>query len=299
MAVYTQWVKSFRAAVRSGKFALTAELSLNPHSGAEDVRVQAAVLESVVDAIQVTDNPNAQVQMSSLAASAVLLNSGYDAIPQITCRDRNRVALKSELLGAWALGVTSLLLMRGEPLGGSAAPDAKAVFDVTGQDLIAIAQAIRNDRELNGAPDFLIGGVATVFNPAKNWLPDRLFEKIEAGVKFFQTQPCFNIEMLRKYMARLIDAGLMKRAHFVVGTIVLPGPGTARWVRDYVRGSVMPDETIERMEQASDPEQEGITICAELLAELKDIPGVSGANLMTPGNFETMSVAIKESKIDT
>ena len=292
-------MNSFRAAVRSGKFALTAELSLNPHSRAEDVRVQAAALEFIVDAIQVTDNPNAQVQMSSLAASAVLLNSGYDAIPQITCRDRNRVALKSELLGAWALGVTSLLLMRGEPLGGSAAPDAKAVFDVTGRDLIAIAQAIRNDRELDGAPDFLIGGVAMVFNPVKNWSPDSLFEKADAGVKFFQTQPCFNIELLRKYMTRLIDTGLMKRVHFVVGTVVLPGPGAARWIRDHVRGSVMPDETIERLEQASDPEQEGIAICAELLAELKDIPGVSGANIMTPGNFETISVAIQQAQINT
>ncbi len=292
-------MNSFRAAVRSGKFALTAELSLNPHSRAEDVRLQAGLLESVVDAIQVTDNPNAQVQMSALAASAVLLNSGYDAIPQITCRDRNRVALKSDLLGAWALGVTSLLLMRGEPLGGSAAPHAKAVFDVTGRDLIAIAQAIRNDRELDGAPDFLIGGVATVFNPVKNWLPDSLFEKAEAGVKFFQTQPCFNIEMMRKYTTRLIDTGLMKRVHFVVGTVVLPGPGAARWVRDHVRGSVMPEETIERLEQAADPEQEGIAICAELLAELKDIPGVSGANIMTPGNFETIPVAIQQAQINT
>jgi methylenetetrahydrofolate reductase (NADPH) len=259
---------------------------------------QADTVRHAVDAIQLTDNPNGQIHVSGLAAAGMLVQEGIDPVLHMTCRDRNRIALQSDLLGAAALGVTSLLFMRGDDLHAKQASAGKPVFDLGARDLIASARAIKDGRTPAGyalaqAPDLFVGTIATVFKPVSRWKPGGLKTKIDAGAQFIQTQLCFDMEVLRRYMARLVSAKLIERVHVLVGVGPLPSADSARWRAENLRGALMPGTVIRRLEQASDPEQEGVKICAELLQELAEIPGVSGANLMTPGDLGTIPAAIQ------
>ncbi len=284
-------MRTFRDAVRSNEFTLTAELNLNQRADAQTLLRQVELLGPLVDAIQTTDNPYSQVQISALAAASLILGRGFDAVPQFNCRDRNRTALESDLLGAMALGVESVLLLRGDAYKNSA--DSKAVFDLDAKELIAKA------RSLSGADGFYIGGVATVFKPVAGWQPDELNAKVDAGAQFIQTQLCFDTNVLRRYIGHLVSAKLTWRSHIVIGVATLPSAEAARWLQRNLRGALMPDELVERMEQAQDPEEEGVKICAELMQEFSEIPGVSGANLMTLGNIETIPAAISASGLRT
>jgi len=280
-------LRTFRDAVDSNEFTLTAELNLARRVDAQTLLKQVEMLGPLVDAIQTTDNPYSQVQISSLAAASLILGGGFDAIAQFTCRDRNRTALASDLLGAKALGVKSVLVLRGD--GYKNPKDTKAVFDLDAKELIAKA------RSLSGADGFYIGGVATVFKPVAGWQPDELNAKAEAGAQFIQTQLCFDTNVLRRYMEHLVSAKLTWRTHIVIGVATLPSAEAARWLQRNLRGALMPDTLVERMEQAQDPEAEGVRICAELLEEFTEIPGVSGANIMTLGSVETIPAAISAS----
>jgi methylenetetrahydrofolate reductase (NADPH) len=246
----------------------------------------------VVDGIQITDNPYGHVQMSSLAAAGLLLQADIDAVPQMSCRDRNRTALESDLIGARALGVESLILFRGD---GYRAPDGPTpVFDLDAKQLITAARGFGNDEDPHR---FHIGCVATVFNPVAGWQPDELMAKADSGAQFIQTQLCFDMDVLRRYMARLVAAKLTWRTNIVIAVAALPSALSAQWLQQNLRGALMPDTVVSRLEAAKDPEYEGVKICAELLQELAEIPGVSGANLMTPGNVETIPAAIEASGI--
>lgn len=275
--------KSLRQALKEHEFVVTAELSIEGAASAAEIVARAEPLAPFVDAIQVTDNPGGKVHMAPLAAAAVLLASGTDPVLQLTARDRNRVALQSDLLGAAALGVTSLVLLRGDKIPASAGWPAKAVFDLSGRQLIATAQGLKDDPELR-VPDLLIGAVAPVFDPAKVWRPRGLNRKADAGARFIQTQLCFDIDILARYMARLVATHTLRRLSVIISTAVLPNARVARWVRDHVRGAQVPDAVIARLEQSQDPNREGIAIAVEFLAALRNLPGVSGANLMTPGD---------------
>jgi len=286
-------MKTFREAVQGEKFTLTAELTLTRASTADDVRRQADVLARYVDAIQVTDNPFAWVQMSAVSASAILLAHGMDALPVLTCRDRNRIAIESDLLGLRALGVSSLILTRGNKVPKKHAVQAGNVFDMSGQDLIALASSFEDE----GPPArcFFIGTGARVFRPTADWKADSLESRAAAGARFLQTQLCFNLNVLRQYMRAMVEAKLTWRYSVIVSLAVLPSAVTATWVKKNMSDSRIPKPVIQRLEAASDPGQEGVRICAELMQEISEIPGVTGINLMTTGDAAAIPAAIEAS----
>lgn len=288
-------MKTFKSAIQAGTFTITGELSLNRFSGVDQVAKQARLLSPFTDAVQVAENPGGRVQMSPQAAAGIVLREGIDAIPHLSTRDRNRLALESDLLGMAALGVTSALLMRGDELPTSGRPPPRQLFDLSGRDLIALARTLAEDEAVVGVPDLNIGAVATVFNPKRTWTPQALLDKAEAGADFIQTQLCFDMNVLRRYMARLIDNQMTWRTAIVVSLAVLPTAVSANWLRENLKGSLVPPWLIQRLEKARDPEREGIEICAELLQQLQDIPGVTGAHLMTPGEPESIAAAIEAS----
>lgn len=286
-------MRTFREAVQGEKFTLTAELTLKRGTTADQVRSQADVLARYVDAIEVTDNPYAWVQMSAVSAAAILLGHGVDPVPILTCRDRNRIAIESDLLGLRALGVTSLILTRGHKVPKKHAVQAANVFDIAGRDLIALAASLED--EGSPARGFFIGTGARVFRPKREWTADSLGARSAAGARFLQTQLCFNLDILREYMRAMVEAKLTWRYSVIVSLAVLPSAITAQWVKKNMSDSRIPKAVIQRLEQAADPEQEGIRICAELMQEIAEIPGVSGINLMTTGNEAAIPAAIEAS----
>jgi methylenetetrahydrofolate reductase (NADPH) len=280
-------VKTFREAVNGRQFSISAELTVKRDSTADDVRRQADVLGSYVDAVQVTDNPYAWVQMSALSAAGILIEHGFDAVPILTCRDRNRIALRSDLLGLKALGVTSLMLMRGHRVPENHSVPASTVFDLTGRELIALATSLDES--------FFIGTGAKAFRPGPRWQAESLTARAAAGARFMQTQLCFNMDILRRYMGRFVAANLTRNYSVMISLSPLPSATTARWVKENMSDSRIPAAVIQRLEDAKDPEQEGIAICAELMLEISEIPGVSGVNLMTTGNPGAIPAVIKAS----
>ena len=259
---------------------------------AESIIRQGEILRPAVDAVQLTDNPGAQAQIPSLAAAALLLQQGIDPIVHMACRDRNRIALQSDFIGAAALGVTSVLLMRGDEIPKSIKAKVRNVFDTNPKELMAFIQDLKDAETVPLVSDFLVGAVATLFDPEADWVPDRVIAKCDAGANFVQTQICFDIGVLRNYMARMVASKLTHRLRFIMALSPLPSADVAHWMRDNVKGALVPESIIERMERASDPECEGIEICAELLRKLATIPGVSGANLLTLGKLESIPAAI-------
>jgi methylenetetrahydrofolate reductase (NADPH) len=255
-------LQTFSEAVRGDCLAISAELTLERQSTADDVKRQAEMLGRYADGIQVTDNPYAWVQMSALSAAGILVRQGIDAVPVLSCRDRNRLALKSDLLGLKALGVTSLMVMRGHRVPENHAVPASTVFDLTGRELVALAAS-------DGG--FFIGTGARAFRPGPQWRAESLMARAVAGACFLQTQLCFNMEILRRYMGRFVNAGLTK--HYSVMVSLSP--------------------VIQRLEDARNPEQEGISICADLMQQISEIPGVSGINLMTTGDSAAIPAAIR------
>lgn len=286
---------SFKDALRTKDFVLTAHVNLVRAPDADALARQAEVLKPAVDAVQISDNPGPSIQMCGLAAAALLLRQGLDPIPHITCRDRNRIALESDLIGAAALGVTSLLLMRGSRIPEHMKPRVRGIFDTEAKELMAFVQGLKDDQSRFPVAGLLVGATATVFDPAPDWTPGNLLAKANAGANFVQTQLCFDLEVIRNYMTRMVAAKLTQRLHFIMALSPLPSVEAAHWMRDNVKGALIPDAIIRRLRQATDQEREGVEICAELLRELARIPGVSGANLLTLGGLETMPAAIEAS----
>jgi methylenetetrahydrofolate reductase (NADPH) len=280
-------LKSFSEAIRGASFVIAAELTLKRESTTADVRQQAEALGRYVDGIQVTDNPYGWVQMSALSASALLIDHGIDPVPVLTCRDRNRMALESDLLGLQALGVTSLMLIRGHRVPKDHVMPAASVFDMAGRELIALAASLNSG--------FFIGTGARVFRPGPRWQADSLTTRSAAGAGFVQTQLCFNMDILRRYMKQFVAAEATRDLPVLVSLAPLPSATTARWLKKNMSDSRIPDALIKRLEEARDPEREGIAICAELMQEISEIPGVSGVNLMTTGDPKAIPSAIRAS----
>lgn len=288
-------VNTFRSAAQSKAFTLSAELTLKRGSNAADVRAQADLLRGRVSGVQVADNPLAWVHMSPLAAASLLLDAGVDPVPILSCRDRNRIALMSDLLGLRAMGVTSLLLMRGRRVPRKHALHANTVFDLSGRELIAMANGLETDAE--APPPFFIGTGVKAHRAKPGWRAESLQAKARAGAQFVQTQVCYDLDILRHYMDRLVQARATWDYSVMVSLAPLDSARTARWVRKHMPDSRIPDSVIERLEQASDPEQEGIRICAETMREIATIPGVSGVHLMTTGTPQHLAAAIDASGI--
>jgi len=280
-------LKRFSEAVQGASFAIAAELTLRRDSTASDVLHQAQALRPCVDGVQVTDNPYGWVQMSALSASAILIEHGVDPVPVLSCRDRNRDALAGELVGLHALGVSSLMLMRGHRVPKSHSMPAPSVFDLTGLELISLAADLNRH--------FFIGTGARVFRPGPQWRADSLSTRSAAGAAWVQTQLCFNTDILRRYMERFVAAEATHNVPVMVTLSPLPSVATARWVKRNMSDSRIPDALLKRLEDANDPEQEGLAICAELMQEISEIPGVSGVNLMTTGDPGAIPETIRAS----
>jgi len=286
---------TFRDAIRTRKFTLSADLCLDRGSDAARVTEQARLLGPVVDAIQVPDSHDGRLQMSGQTAAAILLGQGVDPVVHVTGRDRNRIALENDLLGLGVLGVSSILVTRGEALPVDYRPETRQVFELSGEDLVTTARLMGEDESIPGAPGFLIGTAATAFNPKENWKPRALQSRVDAGAGFIQTQICLNLKTLRHYLARLVDSHLTWRCAIIAGVAVFPNAASARLLKHHLSGSVLPEKYIRRLEQASDPEREGIAIAAEALQKMSDMPGLSGVNLMTPGDPCMLVEAVRAS----
>jgi methylenetetrahydrofolate reductase (NADPH) len=289
---------TFRDAIYKKDFALTAECFLRPETNAEAIRLQADELRESVDAVLLTDNQHGQLHMSVLAAARLMLDNGIDPIMQLSCRNRNRIALLSDLMGATALGVTSLLLIRGDRVPGGFKPRPKAVFDVNAKELIATAATMNEDQGLVTRPAFFVGGVVTAYSPKPGWVPKQLNEKVGAGLHFIVTHLCMNLAPLRKYMQHLVGNELTRRVAVIVSTAILSSAEDALWLRKHRPNANIPDSLVERLAESSDPKKEGVAICAEQLAELATIPGVSGANIMASTDLSMISDAITAANLD-
>jgi len=286
---------TFKDALKTKDFVITAHANMAEATDAESLIRQGEILRPVVDAVQLTDST--QIHMSGLAAAALLIQRDIDPIIHMNCRDRNRIALQKDLLGAAALGVTSALVMRGKKIPKSKKLGVRQVFDTTALEIMTYIQNLKQDEDVSFISDFLVGASAEIFDPDADWTPTTLIRKCDAGANFVQLQICLDMGVVRNYMARIVASKLTRRVNFIMALSPLPSADVARWVRDNVKGAWVPEPIIERMEQASDPESEGVEICAELLQELATIPGVSGANLLTLGRLETIPAAINASGV--
>jgi len=283
----------FKDAIRTRKFVLSADLALSRATDAEQVKAQARLLGPVFDAVQVPDSHDGRMQMSTSAAAVLLLREGVDPVVHVTGRDRNRIALENDLLGLGVLGVSSILVTRGEQLPEAYKPATRHVFELSGEDLVTTARQLSEDESIAVPPEFFIGTAATVFNPRVTWKPRSLTLRVDAGAGFVQTQLCFNMKAMRRYVERLVDARLTWRCAIIASVAVLPTAASLRLMKENVNGAVVPEKHIRRIEKARDPELEGVRLCAETLQKLQEIPGISGANLMTPGDPATLIEAVR------
>jgi methylenetetrahydrofolate reductase (NADPH) len=287
--------------LRSGQFVVTAEITPPVSTDPAEFLRRALPLKGLVSAINVTDGAGAKVHLSSLAASHFLVQSGLEPIFQMTCRDRNRLALQGDLLGAASLGIHNILVLAGDDPKAGDQPEAKAVYDVDSRGLIAMARAMRDQGKLpsgtaiDGKLELFIGAADVPVDPPPDWSPKGLLAKAQAGADFVQTQFCMDIGVVRRYAARLRDAGV--RLPILVGIAPIPSARSARWMREKLFGTTIPDSIIARLEKAADPKTEGRKICVELLRQLAETPGVAGAHVMAPMNFAEIPAAIEESGV--
>ena len=290
-------LRTFRDALRSKDFALVGQLRLHQDDSRDDLIRQAERLSGAVDAVAVTDNPYGLVHMSGLAAASILLQQRIDPVLQLSARDRNRIALKSELLGAAALGVTSLVLQRGNRLPSDGQPQVKEVFDTGAKKFLAAAKELSAFQVAKGLPELFLGTMATVFDPDENWQPTELKAKVEAGAQFVQTQACLNLGVLRRYMKALVAAQVARRCHVLVSVPVLTSVESARWLVGSQRGAVIPDHLLGQFAQAKDAESFGIALGAETVRAIREIPGVGGVNLSTTGNPEAIAAVVEQAAL--
>jgi methylenetetrahydrofolate reductase (NADH) len=281
---------SFQERLRAGRFVMTAELAPPVSCDAQDLLRKAASLRGLADAVNVTDGAGARAHMAALAAASILIGAGIEPILQITCRDKNRIALQSEIMGAAALGIRNLLLLTGDDPKAGDQPETKPVFDVDSKTLIETARRLRDDgtlptgRKVAGKADFFIGAADMPIDPPAGWQPNSLLGKMKSGAQFAQTQFCMDAAIVRRYAGALEAAGVTKELALLIGVNPLRSAKSAQWMKNHLFGTIIPDAYIARMEQASEPEREGIRICAELIEELSTIPGVAGVHIMAPGN---------------
>lgn len=272
--------------LEEGHFAVTAELGPPKGSSAEFVRRKAELLKPCCDAVNITDNQTAVVRMSSVAACALVKQEGLDPVMQMTCRDRNRIAIQSDILGAVALGIRNLLCLSGDHQKFGNHPGSKNVHDLDSIQLIGVVRKMRDEAQFMSG-DKISGGVPLFIGAAANPYADpfefrvlRLAKKVKAGADFIQTQAVFDVERFAKWMEMVRDKGLDQKVHIMAGLIPIKSVGMARYMRDYVSGLMVPDELVVRMENAKDAKEEGVQIALEIIEQIRDIPGVHGIHIM-------------------
>ncbi|MFZ5809220.1 MAG: methylenetetrahydrofolate reductase [Chloroflexota bacterium] len=294
--------------LKAGHFAVTGELGPPQSADADVIRKKASLLRGCCDAVNITDNQTAIVRMSSIGAGAILVQEGLEPVIQMTCRDRNRLAIQSDLLGAYALGMRNLLCLTGDHQTFGNHPSAKNVFDLDSIQLIQMVTALRDGKmfqcgdALKGQePRFFIGAAAAPFADPVEFRPYRLGKKIKAGANFIQTQLVYDVPAFAEFMEKVRSLGLHQQAYILAGVGPLKSPAMAKYMKDSVPGILVPQALIDRLEAAGEPwagkgkdeltkeekkarseawKQTGIQICIELIQQLMKIEGVAGVHIM-------------------
>ena len=277
----------------SGQFAVTAELGPPKSADVEVIKRKAGHLKGVADAVNITDNQTAIVRMSSIATGLLAMQEGLEPVIQITCRDRNRLAIQADVLGAYALGIRNMLALTGDHQRFGNHATAKNVFDMDSIQLVAMLKAMRDDQKFDCGdmiqntkkqpvvePRPFIGAAANPFGDPLAFRAVRLAKKVAAGADFIQTQCIYDMDRFKQWMGEVCGRGLHEKTAILAGITPLKSVRMAEYMRDSVAGLSVPDHIIERMKNAEDPKEEGQRIALEQIAELKDMPGVSGVHIM-------------------
>jgi methylenetetrahydrofolate reductase (NADPH) len=281
---------TLQAKLKAKRFVITAEVTPPVTADRGEFLAKALPLKGLADAVNITDGAGARPHLGAVTAAAMLIEQGIEPVLQLTCRDRNRIALQSDLLSAAASGVRNLLMIRGDDPSAGDQPDAKPVFDLDPRQLLETARRLRDTGELpsgrkvSGNADFFLGGADNPVDPKPGWAPTGLAAKVAAGAQFVQTQFCMDAGVVHRYVARLAEHDLTAKISLIVGIAPLRSAKSARWIKEKLFGAIIPDALVARMDAASDPATEGRRICLELVSELADIPQVAGVHIMAPGN---------------
>ena len=274
----------------TGQFVITAEVTPPVSCDAGDLLEKALPLRGLVDAVNVTDGASARAHMSAPIAAAMLARAGLEPVLQLACRDRNRIALEGELMGAAACGIGNILCLTGDDPKAGDQPETKPVFDLDAAALMRIARDLRekgelpSGRKVAGTAQFFIGAADLPIDPPPTWRADRLAAKAAAGAQFAQTQFCMDKEIVRRYAARLRGHPALAGFFLLIGVAPLRSAKSARWMRNHLRGTIIPEALVERLDRAANPAAEGERICVELIEELAQVPGIAGAHVMAPAN---------------
>jgi methylenetetrahydrofolate reductase (NADPH) len=288
--------------LRAGLFAVTAELNPPDSADPQEVYDAALVLSTVCDGINATDASGANCHMSSVAICALLTRAGYAPILQVSCRDRNRIAIQGDVLGAAAMGVCNVLCLTGDDTSVGDQPQAKRVFDFDSIQLLRTIRIMRDKgmflsgRKLTVPPRLFLGAAANPFVPPYEWRPLRLAKKIEAGADFIQTQYCFDVQRLRQFMQQVRDLGLNEQVFILVGVGPLRSERAAEFMRARVPGVVIPDAIVDRLRKTPKAKKraEGKAICVEIIEQVKEIEGVCGVHVMAYRQEELVAEIIEE-----
>ena len=293
--------------LRSGKFAVTAELG--PPRGADRsvIEKKAAILKGYGDAFNITDCQTAVVRMSSIAAGRIVLDAGLEPIIQMTCRDRNRIAIQSDLLGAAALGAKNLLCLTGDHQKFGDHPMAKGVFDIDSIQLIQMVKILRDEKKFQSGqelkasePKFFIGAAENPFADPFKFRAIRLAKKITAGTDFIQTQIIYNVKKFKEWMTMVTDMGLHEKAFILAGVAPLKSAGMAKHMKHNVPGMDVPDEVMNRMTAASAAKkgkEEGIMICLEVIEQVREIKGIAGVHIMAVEWEEAVPEIVRQARL--
>lgn len=272
--------------LRAGAFAVTAEISPPDSADPNEVYERAALFDGHVDAINATDGSGANCHMSSVGMCALLTRRGYAMVLQVSARDRNRIAIQGDVLGAAAMGVYNILCLTGDGVDVGDHPEAKPVFDVDCMSMLSIVRGMRDDgqflsgRQLSSPPNVFLGAAANPFAPPFDYRPLRLEKKVAAGAQFVQTQYCYDMDMFRNYMDAVRDAGTHEQVFILAGVGPLASARSAEWIRGNVPGIHIPDSVIRRLKGADDQKEEGVRLCVDMINELREIEGVHGIHIM-------------------
>jgi methylenetetrahydrofolate reductase (NADPH) len=273
----------------SGHFAVTAELGPPKGTDIQFIKKKAEFLRDKTDAVNITDNQNAIVRMSSIATGALLKQMGVEPVMQMTCRDRNRIAMQSDILGASALGIRNILCISGDHQSFGNQKSSKKVYDIDSIQLIGLVKRLRDERKMLGDADpllgdvpMLIGAAVNPFSPPFEFRTLHLKKKIDAGADFVQTQGIFDIQKCSEWMSIVRDMGLDKKCSILAGLIPLKSPGMAKYLAENIPGIAIPDHIIKRISSVPKEKaaEEGISIICETIEQLKDIKGIAGIHIM-------------------
>jgi len=273
----------------SGKFAVTAEAGPPKGTSPEVIRKKGELLRNYTDAVNVTDNQTAIVRMSSWAGCLILKQMGLDPVMQMVVRDRNRLAIQADVLGAVALGIGNILCLSGDHQKFGNHPTAKGVFDIDSIQLVQTMKRMRDEKKFINGEDIagelplFIGAAANPFADPLEYRASRLAKKVKAGADFIQTQAVFDIARFKKWMDMVNAMGLSQQVHILAGLIPMKSVGMARYMKSSVPGVIVPDDIVKRMEQAKSAKEEGVKITLEIIQQVKEVPGVRGIHIMAVG----------------